>query len=332
MDFSFLMDPENKLLSIGYRLGESALDPSHYDLLASEARLASFVGIAKGELPPSHWFRLGRSMTPMGADAALISWSGSMFEYLMPLLVMRSPPESILDTTYRAVVRRQIEYGNDRQVPWGISEAAYAARDVRLVYQYQAFGVPGLGFERGLSEDLVVAPYATMLAAMVEPRLAVTNLARLDGLGAMGTYGYYESLDFTPSRLPENGEPVLVRAFMAHHQAMSLVALTNVIFNGLVRDLFHAEPAVRAAELLLHERVPRDLEVARPRAEEVAEAAHPLEEAKGAVRRVTSPHGPVPVTHILSNGRLTSGRHRGRFRLQPVGGAGRQPLAGRSNP
>ncbi|HKY47284.1 MAG TPA: glucoamylase family protein [Acidimicrobiia bacterium] len=242
----------------------------------------------------------------MGADAALISWSGSMFEYLMPLLVMRSPPESILDTTYRAVVRRQIEYGNDRQVPWGISEAAYSARDVRLVYQYQAFGVPGLGFERGLSEDLVVAPYATMLAAMVEPRLAVANLARLDGLGALGTFGYYEALDFTPSRLPESGEPVLVRAFMAHHQAMSLVAVTNVIFNGFVRDLFHAEPAVRAAELLLHERVPRDLEVARPRAEEVAEAAHPLEEAKGAVRRIASPHGPVPVTHVLSNGRFTS--------------------------
>ena len=229
-----------------------------------------------------------------------------MFEYLMPLLVMRSPPESILDTTYRAVVRRQIEYGNDRQVPWGISEAAYSARDVRLVYQYQAFGVPGLGFERGLSEDLVVAPYATMLAAMVEPRLAVANLARLDGLGALGTFGYYEALDFTPSRLPESGEPVLVRAFMAHHQAMSLVAVTNVIFNGFVRDLFHAEPAVRAAELLLHERVPRDLEVARPRAEEVAEAAHPLEEAKGAVRRIASPHGPVPVTHVLSNGRFTS--------------------------
>jgi cyclic beta-1,2-glucan synthetase len=305
-DFSGMMDQENKLLAIGYRLSDYALDGSHYDLLASEARLASFIGIAKGELPPSHWFRLGRSMTPMGADAALISWSGSMFEYLMPLLVMRSPPESILDTTYRAVVRRQIDYGNVRQIPWGISEAAYAARDVHLVYQYKAFGVPGLGFERGLSEDLVVAPYATMLAAMVEPGLAVANLNRLAGLGAMGSYGYYESLDFTPSRLPENGEPILVRAYMAHHQAMSLVAITNVIFNGFARDLFHAEPAVRAAELLLHERVPRDLEVARPRAEEVAQAAHPLEEETGAVRMVNSPHGQIPVTHLLSNGRLST--------------------------
>jgi cyclic beta-1,2-glucan synthetase len=306
MDFSFLMNPDNKLLAVGYRVGENELDESHYDLLASEARLASFVGIAKGDLPPSHWFRLGRSMTPMGVDAALISWSGSMFEYLMPLLVMRSPPESILDTTYRAVVRRQIDYGNERHIPWGISEAAYAARDIHLVYQYRAFGVPGLGFERGLSEELVVAPYATLLATMIEPGAATTNLTRLKSLGALGSHGYYEALDFTPTRLPESREAVLVRAYMAHHQAMSLVALANVIFTGLFRDLFHSDPAVRAAELLLHERVPRDVEVARPRAEEVAEAAHPFEEAKGVVRRISSPHGPVPVIHALSNGRLST--------------------------
>ena len=306
MDFSFLLDPDNKLLAVGFRVGENALDQSHFDLLASEARLASFVGIAKGDLPPSHWFRLGRSMTPMGVEAALISWSGSMVEYLMPLLVMRSPPESILDTTYRAVVRRQIEYGNERQIPWGISEAAYAARDIHLVYQYRAFGVPGLGFERGLSEDLVVAPYATLLATMIEPRDAMANLIRLNGLGAMGSYGYYEALDFTPSRLPESGEMVLVRAYMAHHQAMSLVSLANVVLSGFCRDLFHSDPSVRGAELLLHERVPRDVELARPRAEEVAEAAHPLEEAKGVVRRISSPHGPVPATHALSNGRLST--------------------------
>lgn len=306
MDFSFLMNPENRLLAVGCRVDESAIDSSHYDLLASEARLASFVGIAKGDLPPSHWFRLGRSMTPMGVDAALISWSGSMFEYLMPLLVMRSPPESILDTTYRAVVRRQIEYGREREIPWGISEAAYSARDIHLVYQYRAFGVPGLGFERGLSQDLVVAPYATLLATMVEPREALANLSRLESLGAMGRFGYYEALDFTPTRLPETGEPVLVRAYMAHHQAMSLVSLTNVVFAGLCRDLFHSDPSVRGSELLLHERVPRDVEVARPRAEEVASSARPLEEARGVVRRVSSPHGPVPETHILSNGRFST--------------------------
>jgi cyclic beta-1,2-glucan synthetase len=306
MDFSFLLDPDNKLLAIGFRMGDSALDQSHFDLLASEARLASFVGIAKGDLPPSHWFRLGRSMTPMGTDAALISWSGSMFEYLMPLLVMRSPPESILDATYRAVVRRQIEYANSRQVPWGISEAAYSARDVRLVYQYRAFGIPGLGFERGLSEDLVVTPYATMLAAMVEPRESVANLARLDRLGALGSYGYYEAVDFTATRLPESGEPVLVRAYMAHHQAMSLVAVANVVLDGFARSLFHADATVRSAELLLHEKVPRDVEVARPRAEEVSQAVRPAVEAAGVIRRISSPHGPAPIAHLLSNGRFTT--------------------------
>jgi cyclic beta-1,2-glucan synthetase len=306
MDFSFLLDADNKLLTVGYRVFESALDGSHYDLLASEARLASFVGISKGDLPPSHWFRLGRSMTPMGTEAALISWSGSMFEYLMPLLVMESPPESVLSTTYRAVLQRQIEYGRERQVPWGISESGYAARDALLTYQYRAFGVPGLGFERGLSEDLVVAPYATLLGAMLDPAEAVANLARLDGLGALGTYGYYEALDFTPARRPDTGEPVLVQAYMAHHQAMSLVAVANVVFDGFARRLFHREPSVRAAELLLHERVPRDLEVARPRAEEVAATARPVEQAVGVVRRVASPHGRVPVAHMLSNGRLST--------------------------
>jgi cyclic beta-1,2-glucan synthetase len=306
MDFSFLRNPSSKLLSVGYRVPEAALDQSHYDLLASEARLASFVGIAKGDLPPSHWFRLGRSMTPIGTEAALISWSGSMFEYLMPLLVMRAPPESVLDGTYRAVVQRQIAYGKERQIPWGISESAYAARDVELTYQYRAFGVPGLGFERGLSQDLVVAPYATMLAAMVEPSEAVHNLQRLAELGALGAYGYYESLDFTRSRVPEPDVAVLVKAYMAHHQAMSLVAIANVVFDGFFRDLFHSEPSVQAANLLLHERVPRDVEVARPRVDEVGGAARPLRKEEGVARKVDSPHSLVPIVHQLSNGRLST--------------------------
>lgn len=306
MDFAFLRNPASKLLSVGYRVSESVLDDSHYDLLASEARLASFVGIAKGDLPASHWFRLGRSMTPIGTEAALISWSGSMFEYLMPLLVMESPPESVLDGTYRAVVQRQIAYGRERQVPWGISESAYAARDVHLTYQYRAFGIPGLGFERGLSQDLVVAPYATMLAAMVQPSEAIENLQRLAGKGALGAYGFYESLDFTPSRRPESGAAVLVEAYMAHHQAMSLLAMTNVVFDGFFRSLFHSEPSVQAAELLLHERIPRDVEVARPRVDEVGRAARPLEDVEGVTRTVDSPHTAVPIVHQLSNGRLST--------------------------
>ena len=175
--FGFLLDPDRKLLSIGYLVTEGTLDPSCYDLLASEARLASFVAIAKGDVPARHWFRLGRAVTPVAHGAALISWSGSMFEYLMPSLVMRAPAGSLLEQTNRLIVRRQIAYGASLGLPWGISESAYNARDLELTYQYSNFGVPGLGLKRGLGENAVVAPYATALAAMVDPAAAARNFA-----------------------------------------------------------------------------------------------------------------------------------------------------------
>ena len=178
MDFRFLLDSSRRLFSIGYRVTDGTLDPSSYDLLASEARLASFIAIAKGDVSPKHWFLLGRSLTPVGRGAALVSWSGSMFEYLMPLIVMRQPAQSLLDLTCRLVVGRQIRYGGERRVPWGVSESAYNVRDVQLTYQYSGFGVPGLGLRRGLFEDVVVAPYATALAAMVDPKGALANFAR----------------------------------------------------------------------------------------------------------------------------------------------------------
>ena len=177
MDFGFLFDRERQLLSIGYRIADGTLDPSCYDLLASEARLASFVAIAKGDVPVRHWFRLGRALTPVDRGSALISWSGSMFEYLMPSLVMRAPAGSLLEQTSRLVVRRQQSYGAELGVPWGVSESAYNARDLELTYQYSNFGVPGLGLKRGLGEDAVIAPYATALAAMVDPQAAVRNFA-----------------------------------------------------------------------------------------------------------------------------------------------------------
>ncbi|HYH45988.1 MAG TPA: glucoamylase family protein, partial [Thermoanaerobaculia bacterium] len=203
MEFGFLYDPSRRLFAIGYRVAEGELDASFYDLLASEARLASFVAIAKGDVPVAHWFQLGRPLTSVDRGAALISWSGSMFEYLMPALVLRSPPHSLLDQTCRLVVRRQIHYGAERGVPWGVSESAFNARDLELTYQYSNFGVPGLGLKRGLSEDLVVAPYATALAAMFEPRAALLNFARLERAGAGGHHGLYEALDYTASRLPQ---------------------------------------------------------------------------------------------------------------------------------
>ena len=305
MDFRFLYDPSRKLFSIGYRVADRTLDPSCYDLLASEARLASFVAIAKGDVGPKHWFLLGRALTPVGRGAALVSWSGSMFEYLMPLLVMRQPAHSLLDLTCRLVVEYQIRYGADRKVPWGVSESAYNVRDVHLTYQYSDFGVPGLGLKRGLSEDVVVAPYATALAAMVEPKAAVENLARLEEAGARGAYGFYEALDYTPSRLPEEARVAVVRAYMAHHQGMFIVALGNVAHDGATRRRFHAHPMVQATELLLQERTPRAVAVARPRAEEVRVAAIIRDLLPPTLRRFESPHDVTPRTHLLSNGRYT---------------------------
>ncbi len=303
MDFDFLLDPERKLLAIGYRADEGVLDASCYDLLASEARLASFFAIAKNDIPTRHWFRLGRSVTSIGHGAALLSWSGSMFEYLMPSLVMRAPAGSLLERTNRLIVRRQIAYGAALDTPWGISESAYNARDLELTYQYSNFGVPGLGLKRGLSENVVIAPYATGLAAMIDPQAATRNFARLAAAGARGRYGFYEALDYTPSRLPEGAEVAIVRAFMAHHQGMTIVAIANVLFDGRMRARFHAETSVRATELLLQERTPRDVSVAHPRAEEVKTAARIGSAQAPEVRRLHSTQDATPQTHLLANAR-----------------------------
>ncbi|MGZ6271219.1 MAG: glucoamylase family protein, partial [Candidatus Limnocylindrales bacterium] len=302
-DFSFLFDPTRKLLSIGFRVRDGTLDPSYYDLLASEARLASFIAIAKGEVAPDHWFRLGRALTPVGRGSALISWSGSMFEYLMPALVMRAPARSLLDHTYRLVVARQMSYAAELGVPWGISESAFNARDLEQTYQYSSFGVPGLGLKRGLSEDVVVAPYATALGAMIQPEAAVRNFVRLSDAGAGGRYGFREALDYTARRLPEGASVAIVKSYMAHHQGMALVALGNVLNDRAMVERFHADPIVEATELLLQERMPRDVLVARPRAEEVKSAADVRDLVPPVLRRFSSPHDAIPRTHVLSNGR-----------------------------
>lgn len=302
MDFSFLFDVERKLFMIGYNVTASRADDSYYDLLASEARLASFVGIAKGDVPQQHWFRMGRTLTKVDGGRALISWTGTMFEYLMPLLVMRNYPATLLSETYRTIVDRQIEYGAERGVPWGISEAAYNVRDLHLNYQYGPFGVPGLGLKRGLIEDLVVAPYATMLALEVAPDEALKNLRRLQKEGALGPYGFYESIDYTAERLPEGQKSVLIRAFMTHHQGMSLVSLANVLYEDLVERRFHADPAVQATELLLQERIPVGVPAAHPRAEEVL-TGRVVQTMPGMITRVyETADFSTPRTQLLSNG------------------------------
>ena len=282
---------------------DGTLDPSCYDLLASEARLASFIAIAKGDVPARHWFQLGRAVTPIAHGAALISWSGSMFEYLMPSLVMRAPAGSLLEQTSRLIVRRQIAYGASLGLPWGVSESAYNTRDLEFTYQYSNFGVPGLGLKRGLGENAVVAPYATALATMVNPSASVRNFALLAGIGARGRYGFYEALDYTPSRLPENAKVAIVRAYMAHHQGMTIVAIADALLDGAMRSRFHAEPMVQATELLLQEATPRDVAVVLPWAADANSDALVRQIGPLGGRHMTTAHTATLATHLLSNGR-----------------------------
>ena len=314
MRFGFLYDRRRRIFAIGYRLadadGPGRLDRSFYDLLASEARLASFVAIAKGDVPQHHWFHLGRLVTSVHGQATLVSWGGTMFEYLMPLLLMRTFAGTLLDQSCRASLRRQIEYAQEHGVPWGISESAYAFTDRAGNYQYRAFGVPGLGLKRGLGDDLVVAPYATALAALVDPAAAAANFVRLANQGLDGRYGFCEAIDYRPrARDIDAGadapaQPAVVHAYFAHHQGMSMVAITNVIADDPFVHRFHADPRVRATELLLQERVPREAILSEARPAETGSTVRSM--PVYASRRFRSPHTTSPHTQFLSNGRYTA--------------------------
>jgi cellobiose phosphorylase len=303
MQYRFLYDSQRHLLAIGYNVDDRRLDPSFYDLLASEARLASFVAIAQGQLPQEGWFALGRLLTTtQGGEPVLLSWSGSMFEYLMPLLVMPGFAGSLLDQTCAAAVARQREYGREQGLPWGVSESAYNTVDVHLTYQYRAFGVPGLGLKRGLSEDLVVAPYASALALLVAPVEACENLQRLSAEGAEGRYGLYEAIDYTPARLPRGQTRALVRCYMAHHQGMSLLAYAQVLLDRPMQKRFEADPAFQATMLLLQERVPRTA-VQYLHATELPALDAAARVAETKLRVLTDPDSARPAVQLLSNGR-----------------------------
>ncbi|MBI5231434.1 MAG: hypothetical protein HY876_04625 [Coriobacteriales bacterium] len=304
-DFRLLYDEQRKLFSIGLNLAEGRLDPSYYDLLASECRLGSYLAVAKGDIPQEHWFRLGRPLTQTSCGRGLVSWSASMFEYLMPLLVMEDVENSLLGATYRTVVCTQIEYAAQRGVPWGVSESAFNAKDAELIYQYQAFGVPGLGLKRGLSEDVVVAPYACVLALPIEPSSVVGNLRALSEEGAEGRWGYFEAIDYTPGRVPAGKTRAIVKSYFAHHQGMVFVAIGNQLFEGKMRDRFHADPIVASADLLLQERVPRHPELVSPHVEEVRFVRSVRELPPPVTRSYPTAETPVPATHFLSNGRYS---------------------------
>ena len=301
-EFDFLFDDARQLLAIGFNVAEHRRDTSFYDLLASEARLASFVAIAQGQLRQEHWFALGRLLTGVDGTPALLSWSGSMFEYLMPLLVMPTFDDTLLDQTCKGAVAQQIAYGDSRKVPWGMSESGFNLTDVHLNYQYRAFGVPGLGFKQGLADDLVVAPYASMMALMVDPQSACANLRRLAATGMEGRYGYYEAIDYTPARQTRGQSSTVVRSFMAHHEGMSFLSLAYVLLDRPMQQRFEAYPPFQATELLLHERVPK-VEPIYPRSAEDEEKPRPAVGPEVLMRVLSTPQTPIPEVHLLSNGR-----------------------------
>ncbi|MEN6631297.1 MAG: glucoamylase family protein [Candidatus Polarisedimenticolia bacterium] len=301
MEYDFLFDKTRHLLTIGYSVDQRRADAGYYDLLASEARLCCFVGIAQGQLPQESWFALGRPLAGAGGEPVLLSWSGSMFEYLMPLLVMPTYENTLLDQTCKAAVARQIEYGRRRGVPWGMSESGYNTVDMHLNYQYRAFGVPGLGLKRGLADDLVVAPYASAMALMVAPEEACRNLQRLAAEGFIGKFGLFEAIDYTPARQRRGQARVAVRSFMAHHQGMSLLALAHFVLERPMQRRFESDRLFQAVMLLLQERIPRATAFFA-RTAQLSDVRSPVA-AKTPIRVFGTPDTPAPEVQLLSNGR-----------------------------
>ena len=306
MKFGFLYKEDRHLFSIGLNMATGRLDASCYDLMASEACLSSFLAVARGDAPRRHWFQLGRPFIEAADRIGLLSWGGSMFEYLMPRLMILPLKGTLLDQAHRTAVARQMEYGRQMGVPWGISESAYAAFSVEGDYHYQSFGTPGLGLKRDIGSDLVIAPYATALAVAVEPRAALENFRKLAAEGGEGRYGFHEAVDFTPERVPKGKRSVVVREYMAHHHGMGLVALGNALLDEPMPRRFHAEPMIKAVDLLLQERVPRDAPIVEPsESEPTSQTAEGKAERTATVplmsRRLSTPTSPAPRTHLLSN-------------------------------
>ena len=301
-DFSCLYDADKGLFSIGFDIRGGHLSDSYYDLLASEARQTSFIAIAKGDVPEKHWFRLSRPLTIAGESRVLLSWSGTMFEYLMPLIIMRNYDNTLLGETYKSVVDMQQDYGEQRHAPWGVSESGYYAFDIQMNYQYKAFGVPGLGLKSGLVRESVVAPYASVLALNVNPRAALANMARLQKIGAYGRFGFFEAIDYTPSRLHKGKKKTIVKSYMAHHQGMILSSIVNCLQDMRMQALFHSATCVKATEMLLKEKVP-SRSVTLSLGEKPDESQSYAEEIHAV--RIYNTLSQYPEAHFLSNGSYT---------------------------
>lgn len=253
-DFSYLYDHKKGLFSIGFDDKEKKLVDSYYDLLASEARQASFVAIAKRDVPYKHWFYLGRTLTTVDGYKGLVSWAGTMFEYFMPLIVMKSYDYTLLEETYKFCVYSQKRYAKKLNIPWGISESAFSLQDLNYNYQYKAFGIPWLGLKRGLKDEFVVSPYASILAISEAPRDVMKNIEVLKKIGAYDKFGFYESIDYTPSRVKDGY--TIVKTYMAHHQALILLSINNFLNDNILQQRFNEDPEIKSAQILLQEKVP----------------------------------------------------------------------------
>ncbi|MEA3398020.1 MAG: glucoamylase family protein, partial [Chloroflexota bacterium] len=304
IDFRFLFDPRLKVLHIGYHVEAEVLDANHYGLLASESRITSLLAIAKGDVPQSHWMHLGRPLTRLNGMCALLSWSGTMFEYLMPSLLARRYEGTLLDQSDHAVVERQIAYARQKGVPWGISESGYYRFDTAMNYQYRAFGMPGLRLKRVPAEDLVISPYASVLALPLRPQAVMQNIAHLVELQMLGRYGFYEAIDYTDSRLPTGQKSVIVHSYMVHHHSMILLTLDNYLLDDVMVHRFHADPRVQSVDLLLQEQMPRRAPVETPHPEETRAVRRVQPLVTIAPWRVPV-ETPTPQVHVLSNGRYS---------------------------
>ncbi|MEP6894745.1 MAG: glucoamylase family protein, partial [Chloroflexota bacterium] len=301
MDFRFLFSERRRVFHIGHNVGNERLDPSYYDLMASEARIASLVAIAKGDVPYSHWQHLGRPVTKVNGKQVLLSWSGTMFEYLMPTLFTKNYTGTFLSDSCYGALEAQISYGREKQVPWGISESGYYAFDASLNYQYQAFGVPVLGYKRDLPDDLVIAPYASLIGLSLQPQAVLENMAHLEQLNMLGRFGFYEALDYTKKRLPVGQTHATVQSYMAHHQGMILVAACNYLLDDVMVQRFHSNEHIQSVELLLQEKIPQNPPIEYPHREEPAESSDAIRMVSSEPWRVPV-DGPIPQVHVLSQG------------------------------
>ncbi|MGJ7031083.1 GH36-type glycosyl hydrolase domain-containing protein [Niabella hirudinis] len=301
-DYEFLYNKSQNLFHIGYNVSEDVADKSYYDMLASEARIGIYTAIAQGKIPQAAWFTLGRLVTNLGNNPVLLSWSGSMFEYLMPQLLMPVYENTLLERSTKGAVKNQIYYGNKNNVPWGISESGYNLVDTGLNYQYQSFGIPGLGLKRGLANDLVIAPYATMMALMVAPEEALDNLKTLSSKGFEGRYGFYEAIDYTPSRMPRGQSYAIIKSFMVHHQGMSFLSLAYLLLNRKMHDRFARDPQFQSALLLLQEKAPRSTNFYEHTEDE---SARQTVSHESHMRVLSTPNTSIPEVQLLSNGRYS---------------------------